>query len=250
MSWRKFIAYGCPHGDKVDDSCVKFLQGFIADYKPEFRINLGDNWDYRALRKGISATDPEAFDDFEADVLKGFQTLERLQTNVLLLGNHDHRIYRLAGEYVNALAKKAAKDGVKQIETWCKTNRCKLLPYHAEKGVFRLANGNAAFVHGYSANNNSVREHAAYYANPGGILVMAHLHAPEYSPTKRHGGADGYCVGTFSDFRQMAYAEHRFATSRWGNAFIYGAFKGGDVVASLAIKKHGNWILPNEIGKQ
>lgn len=245
--WVKFVCFGCSHGDLVDDSNVRFLQKFIGDYKPDYRINLGDNWDFRGLRKGIGATDSDAFDDFDHDVTKGFLTLDRLDTNVLELGNHDWRLWRLASEHVNAIVKSAAKAGVKRIETWARTNHCKLLPYHAEKGVFRLADGNAVFVHGYTANTQSVRQHATHYANPGGIMVMAHLHTPEYSPAQKHGGAHGYCVGTIARFREMEYAAHRFATSRWGAGFVYGAFKGSKVIASLVRKDHGTWLLPNSI---
>ncbi len=242
-TWKKFVAYGCSHGDLVDDEVVSFLQKFISDYKPDHSIHLGDAWDYRALRRGVGATDPDAFQDFEADVTKGHLTLERLGTNVLTLGNHDWRLHDLAGSYANAITKMAARDGVKHLEKWAKQAHCKLLPYHAEDGVFRLAEGNAAFVHGYTANNNSVREHANHYAAPGGILVMAHLHAPEFSPAKKHGGCEGYCVGMIGDLKRMDYASRRFATSRWGNAFVYGEHKGPLVSARLVVKKHGRWLL-------
>lgn len=243
MSFKKFIAFGCSHGDLIDSDCESFLQKFIADFKPDLRIHLGDAWDYRALRKGIGNSDPEAFDDLEEDTTRGFLTLERLQANVLLLGNHDYRLYRIAHEHGPALARKAAKDGVKHLQKWAKANGCKLFPYHVDEGVFKFANGQGVCVHGYSANNNSLQEHIAYYCPPKGTLIMAHLHTPQYATARKHGGADGYCVGTIAESSKMHYAAHRFATSRWGAAFTFGEYKGNQIKTYLARRTPSGWTV-------
>ena len=53
----KFVAAGDIHGDEQDSGTVKALLSFCADYRPDLVVNIGDNCDFRAIRRGADDTD-------------------------------------------------------------------------------------------------------------------------------------------------------------------------------------------------
>ena len=71
-AWKKFVAFGDTHGDMVHQPTLDAFTQFIKDYKPDFKIHIGDLFDYRSLRQGIKATETDAYDDLRADSLAGY----------------------------------------------------------------------------------------------------------------------------------------------------------------------------------
>ena len=250
-SWKKFVAVGDSHGDLVCKSTIDSAIKFITHYKPSLFVHLGDAFDFRALRAGIRATDSEAYEDLEEDTIAGYQSLEKLfnasgnAEKVYLLGNHEARLYRTAESHPQGIVRQAARDGCEKMREFCERHKAKLIPYHAEKGVFK--SGGVAFTHGYTANNLSVKQHAEYYAESGGACVMGHLHRLEHSPATKRGGAEGYSSGCLADFSKMSYASHRLATSRWSNGWLFGAIspKGHQIWEAKRIG--GKWLLPTGV---
>lgn len=250
-SWKKFVAIGDSHGDLVCKKSLAAAVSFIKEYKPDLLVHLGDAFDFRALRAGIRANDGEAYEDFVNDTVMGYETLEEVWEaggkckKVYLLGNHEHRLVFTAHANPQGIVRQAAKDGVDKLESFSKKNGVTMLPYHHDKGVYRQ--DGVSFVHGYTANNTSVAQHAAHYGTPGGAVIMGHLHRLEHASATKHGGVEGFSAGCLADFGNMHYAAHRLATSRWCNGFVFGVTSAGGQKVWEAKQTGTKWLLPTGV---
>jgi len=119
------------------------------------------------------------------------------------------------------------------------------LPYHAEKGVFRL--GNVAFIHGYAHGLNATAEQGKHYADRGGALIHGHTHTlAQVNLTKAEGGA-AFSAGCLCQKDAMAYASHRLATSRWGSGFAAGWVDGQDWKVWLVHRVGKKWVWTTDL---
>ena len=244
--WKKFVAFGDTHGDMVHQPTLDALCDFISDFKPDYKVHIGDLFDFRALRQGIKATETDAYDDFRADTLKGHQILEQTQPAVLLLGNHDHRIVRVSEEHANGLMREAAATGIGRLEKTCRKTKTRIIPYHYNKGVYNL--DDIYFTHGYTANQRTVAQHAEYFGRGiNSSVVMGHIHRIEVQPGRTHNRATGYSIGCMCDYDNMTYAAHRLATSLWEHAWAYGITSKKGHQIWVARKTGDEWILPMEL---
>ena len=170
----RFVAFGDNHGDMADDNAVEALVEFIKDYKPTVRVHLGDCFDFRSLRRGVG-NDAEGAESLAADIAGGEDFLERTKPTVYLMGNHEHRATALQHTSGSALVRDYCADLEARIKTTAKSCGAKtILPYHAEKGVYRL--GPVAFIHGYAHGINATAEQGKHYADRGGALIHGHTH--------------------------------------------------------------------------
>ena len=247
-SWQKWVAFGDNHGWLGDRSAQDALVRFLDRWKPQHRIHVGDAFDFGALRRGISCNESQAYDDLEDDLLQGFSFLEKVRPTVLLLGNHDHRVFNTASNHANGVVRMAAREVCDRIKKTCKRYKTKLIPYHYDKGVYRLAAGRLGFVHGYTANMNSVGGHASHFGEGhGSAIIMGHLHRIEMQSGKRHSGTVGYSIGCLCDYAAMDYAAHRLATAQWKHGFAFGVVKGGAYQVWVAQKMGSQWVLPTGV---
>ncbi len=131
-----------------------------------------------------------------------------------------------------------------EFEKFMRKLHCKVIPYHFHDGFYRIG-GNLTFTHGYTANEQSVRQHAAYYSSaPGSGVIMGHIHRFDRASATKQGGAHGWSAACLADFSRMPYAEHRFATSRWENGWLFGVTNGSEYLVWEARKCGGKWLLP------
>ena len=244
-NFQTFIAWGDSHGDHVCKDSLAALHRHIQKFKPDHRICLGDGFDFRALRAGIRNTESDAYDDLVSDLTQGYIMIEKLRPTVYLMGNHEHRIYRAAEENSNGLVRQYAKEGVTKLEKHLRGSGCKVYPYHYEKGVHLI--NKVAFVHGYTANQHSVKQHAEIYAPSGGAVVMGHLHRIEAVSAVRRGGAKGYSGGCLADIPRLTYAAHRPATRRWENGWLFGVIGKKGFKIWQVEKLEGQWVMPSKI---
>ena len=243
-----FVAFGDAHGDMASRESIEALERHIDQFKPKHRICLGDMFDFRALRIGIRNTESDAADDLVSDTTAGYMMLERLQPTVFLNGNHEYRLYRTATESASGIVRQHAVEGVEKLEKFLRKMGCRVYPYHFEQGVHTIKQ--VAFVHGYTANQASVKQHAEIYSPcRGGAVVMGHLHRIEAVNAIRHGGAKGYSGGCLADIPRLTYAALRPATMRWENGWLYGVIGKKGFKIWQAEKVDGQWVLPSEIKK-
>lgn len=185
------------HGDWVDPKTEEVIFAFLKDFRPEIRIHLGDVWEFACLRKG--ADEEERSVELEADWLAGKEFLRnyfwRGKQNVLLLGNHDDRLWELAKNTHAAGESKAAAHGMlEDFEALRKkANIQTVLPYDSREGVYEL--GHLKCIHGYHAGENAGRQHARIYGN----CVYGHTHTIEsatahsYDEPKESRGVGAAC---------------------------------------------------------
>ena len=239
------MAVGDNHGALIDQDTKRAALKFAEQWQPDFRIHLGDCFDFPGLRAGINpAADNIAADDLSEDLISGFTFLEKFAPDVYLLGNHEDRLWRIQESHSQGIMRYAAADVSERIRKQCNRTKTKLYRYHAETGVHREANGALAFCHGFSANQNSVKEHATHYCQAGGTVIMGHLHRVECQTGKRQGGTWGYSAGCMADISKMTYAKNRLATAGWENAWTFGVWKGETAITWLARRCGPHWLLP------
>jgi len=221
----RFVAAGDVHGDMADPEALEALYAYCAEYlgPDDLRICLGDAFDFRSLRRGVGAADAESAESLKADIEAGMDFLRRFLRpgSVYLWGNHEHRLDHMIATSGSAIYRDYCQDIKDAINaTARKAGARVILPYHAEKGVYRL--GPIAMVHGYAHGVQAVHDQAKHYSDRGGALICGHIHRLEQVNTQRHGGGAGFSAGCLCVKEAMAYASSRLATSRWGTGFAAG----------------------------
>lgn len=234
MRLTRWAACGDNHGDQVDPSTLAAYQDFNKWFKPDIRIHLGDNWDFRWLRR--SASDEEKAQTVAADFEAGLDFIKWYKPTVFLNGNHDDRLRKLldstagaqrelAGQWLDRIS--VALSGVAQF------------PYCKRRGVYRLHDH--AFIHGYGHGDNAAKMAAQAYGN----VVMGHTHRIDsvriVSPEDRY----GYSAGCLCSL-DMDYTRPNLGTLRHAHGWVYGVIVNRRVVVWQA-RKYGNvWVLPSE----
>jgi predicted phosphodiesterase len=236
--WKKWMAVSCSHGDFIDPEARDAVLKFRQDFKPDTILHLGDFIDAAACRSG-AMTDPNAKDraaSVAEDLAAGVDFLNELRPNHILYGNHEARLFKLAGG-PNALASHAATLVINEIEKTAKQLKARLYPYDIRSFV---EIGGVKFLHGYMYNVQAIRDHAETY----GRCVIGHLHRVGQERARTIVGASGYCVGMLASF-SMEYAATRRATLAWSQGFAYGYYTDKSMTVNLCERlKENPWILP------
>jgi hypothetical protein len=236
--WKKWMAVSCSHGDFIDPEARNAVLKFRESFKPDTVLHLGDFIDAAACRSG-AMTDPNSKDraaSVAEDLAEGVNFLHELRPNHILYGNHEARLFQLAGG-PNALASHAAALVIDEIEKAARRLRARLYPYDIRSFV---EIGGTKFLHGYMFNVQAIRDHAETF----GKCVIGHLHRVGQERARTIGAASGYCVGMLARF-DMAYAATRRATLAWSQGFGYGYYKDNKMTVNLCERINGNpWILP------
>lgn len=218
-----FIAFGDNHGDLEDPDVSAALvrhinTGFMGRPFDEV-ICLGDIIDARPARRGASAS--ERGESMLADRDSCISFLRRTRPHILLLGNHDDRLWDLAakagcGGGPEADLAKDTKDAIMKTlrEVGCR----KVYPYHIQDGKHKL--GPITFIHGYHSGAAAVRESARTYNCQ--CLIMGHLHRIHRENVTKESGCVGISVGCIGDISRMDYAKRLPAYLTWGNGWVYG----------------------------
>jgi predicted phosphodiesterase len=239
MSFKRFVAVGDNHGDLIHRKDAEAFLSFVDSFKPQYRIHLGDNFDFRNLRRGA---DPrEEGDDMAPDLNAGFDFIDKYRPTHFLCGNHDYRLWR-ATEDARGLVRQYARDGVAEIKSRLGKS-CEFRPYHFRAGVLTI--GDLNFLHGYHCGENATMQHARIY----GRCIFGHLHRNDSARARRLDVAEAVCVGGLGDHESMTYADQRTATLAWGRGWAYGVIndRTGQSAVWTAKKIGEKWLLPESI---
>jgi hypothetical protein len=216
---KKFMLVGCSHGQLALRSALEMALKFKADYKPDLTAHLGDFTDTTAWRSGAHDTKDEGAsvaDDMES----GLRFLEMLCPDLVIIGNHEARIYKNA-EHPNALIAEAARSTIANLREVIVDELGAIFveTYDLRRSWVRM--GPALIGHGVFWNENAIRDHADFLAQD---CVIAHLHRHGVERARTLGGATGYCVGYLGDRDKFNYAHLRKATEKWTVGFAYGEY--------------------------
>jgi len=225
------------HGDKIDPAARAAALKFRDTFKPEIRIDGGDVFDFRALRKG--ASDLEKSEAVKEDVAAGESWLRDYAPTQMLWGNHDARILD-AIEESDGDRREYYKLLYNGIMDQLDLIGCESFPYDIERGVFKY--GDTSFLHGYGAQMHVAYQLAMEYGN----AVMGHVHQFQESPARRTDRAIGRTCGCMC-LLDMGYNRRRTASLRWNQGFFYGWKDDNDVLYFNSIRPMGGeWHIPKE----
>jgi len=233
---KKWIYASDLHGDMQRTDVVEELLKFCDLFKPDIKIFGGDLFDFRAIRRGASAT--ERADSMALDVELGLQFLKDFKPQVFLRGNHDERLWDTAKYAGDGLVRDHAQEGVRMIENKCKIQKIKLLPYSVEKGVYKL--GKLCFIHGFHAGVFATKRHAEVFADQGGAVIHGHTHSIQQQSIARLGGAGGYGVGCLCRL-DMEYNRHFTGRLMHEHGWAYGFCNKDDYQVYQARKMGDKW---------
>ena len=209
------------HGDAIDPRAEREFYEFLDDYQPDKVIHLGDAFDLRALRRG--ASDSEAAETLEADVLAGIEFLRRINPAVWCMGNHDDRLHVIAKTHPKGVVREYAAMVLDRIES--AIPETKIIPYGDEAGLVRMAD--MLLLHGCRANLSTARQIAQEY-NIEGVrhVIQGHVHRFSSETARTYNQVTGRTMGGLCK-RVMDYNRHRAATKAHENGWLYGEIVNG-----------------------
>lgn len=238
--FKKFIVAADNHGGLVLKSAVDKLLEFNADWKADYRIHLGDCWDFSPLRKGCSQE--EKANGIEADCDAGFEFLDQFKPHYLTLGNHDDRVFQNSTHCADGMLREACQGVAREIEREFKKRKIIWCEYKVNR-FLRLPEGGPKLIHGF---RSTVYPAKAHHDNWGECL-FGHCHtADEY--TARHvDGGKSFAVGCLADLDKLTYSDRQPAKLAHRNAFLYGIInpKTGRWNAWHVMKQDNDWISPH-----
>lgn len=217
MAAEKFVVSSDYHGDRADPVAEKAFRVFVEDFEPDLRVFAGDLWDFRALR--IGADRDEKMASMKADFDAGMKFLEWYKPSVLLLGNHDARLWDAvekegmkktgpipdyAGELIQRFNETSAKLGIT------------VLPYDKRKGVWRYKG--LAVAHGF--DGVSPEQMAAIYGN----IMYGHGHRIESAAAPGLENRYARMIGCLC-LKDMNYNRHQTKTLAQQHGWAYGVIE-------------------------
>lgn len=240
----KFVACGDNHGDRQDPEAVAALLEYCRQFKPDVRIHLGDCLDLRSLRS--QAKDKEANESLKEDLEVGMKFLRDFSPDVWLWGNHEARLDHTIAGSGDAKEVDYCQDIKSELLRQARKIGClKVLPYHAELGVFEL--GSVAFAHGYAHGKNAVELQGNHYSTRGGGFVCGHIHRLEMVSLQKWQGGAAYSAGCLCKKEEMTYSAHRLGTAKWGSGFAAGWIDGKDWKVTLIHKVGKKWVFQTDL---
>lgn len=223
------------HGDMVDPDTLKEFRMFVKSFKPDFRGHGGDFVDLRAWRGGASAEDRA--DSMRDDVEAGRELLGWFNPQVVILGNHDHRMVKVMERHPDPAHRVAASmcwDAM--LDAF---DNAKVVPYG--KREFHQ-HGNYKVIHGYASGVYAARKHAQAYGN----CLAGHVHAfTEFTEPDLYRSVSvtsGALCRT-----DMEYNAGQLGTLRQENGWLYGFEVNGELAVFKARKVGGVWLYPTEM---
>lgn len=213
---RRFLICGDIHGDEMHEPSVKALLSFCKDYQPDVVINLGDNWNFKSLRK--KASEEERAESLMDDWEMGKDFFEKLfsfgSEKYFLRGNHDERMWHAMASHNGAVADFAGAM-VKRIEELCRKYKVKMLPYDSRSGVLKI--GHLQVLHGYHHGMNACSSHARIYGN----CVFGHIHSIESLQVPGLEMKESRSIGCLCTVNPD-YMSTKTAKLRWAHGWAYG----------------------------
>lgn len=251
---KSILVFGDNHGWYGNPKTIEQLVEFKKEFKPDVTIHLGDNWDFSCLRKKSSAAErrEELVQDFEA----GCDFFKKLQPNVFLWGNHDHRLLAFihrnqkrptGGETMRNAPNRSISSleefGAQQIYDKAikllAELKIKSIPYGV-KHFYELAN--YRLCHGYHYGNNPAERMVAMHGN----CISGDVHRFTSYTTASNPRRTAHTIGSLCLDEQMEYQNNQPSALRHENGWGYGYIdkKSGELAFFNARAINGNFICP------
>jgi hypothetical protein len=240
----RIVVMGDNHGIHADQDTLQAVLDWCKDWRPHYRVHLGDNWDLACLRKGVSANEKDsAWSALREDIDAGNSWLSKYRPTHFLHGNHDWRV-RDAISTTDSITKlKDLQELSDKMTKAIRQSGCKVAkPYTVHDGFIDI--GPLTFTHGFFHGNDAVLKMAhRFNSGPGHGLVMGHLHRAEQHNLERRGGGAVWICGCACD-TTLQYAERRPSSLRWQNSFMAFIVRGEHYIGRQAHRFNGRWEMP------
>lgn len=242
MAYKRFLACADNHGQLVDTEAMAKLLGFADDWKPHYRIHLGDVWDFSPLRRG--ASQEEKAEGISYDYKAGIEFLDKFQPHYLTLGNHDDRIWQHAEKAADGMMRERCEDLVQHSINYFKFNKIKWIGYHV-RDFMQLPEGGPKLIHGFRSTMYPAKAHHENW----GASLSGHVHKPDTYVARHADGSQSMSLGCIADISRLTYADRTPAKLGWRNGWVYGLIntKTGAWNAWHVIKEGNDWISPQGI---
>jgi len=239
MSFKKFIVGTDNHGELACPIALKKFFDFCDDWKPDYRIHLGDNWDFSAIRNGASPEEKAhgIADDFNA----GMDFLEKYKPHFLTLGNHDDRIWQHTTKMADGILRERCQELATAAERRFKQLRIKYVTYSVDNYI-TLPHTNCKLIHGFLSSKHPASAHFAVWNS----VMHGHDHTPDEYTARNIDKGQAISVGCLADIQQMYYSQRQAARLGHRQGFAYGYIntKTGDWRAWNIKNENGTWLSP------
>lgn len=209
----RFTACTDLHGDKQDPQAVALFKRFVGEYRPTFRLFLGDLWDFRAWREG--ASEEEKRDRVRRDFKAGMEFFEWYKPDAITLGNHDVRMWdqvRKGGPMADL-----CEDFIRTFTKLATKIKCRVLPYDKRKGIYKRGKLKAA--HGFYDGEDAAKQMAKAY----GSILIGHGHAVDVASTPGPEPHVGRMIGCLCRL-DYVYNRRNVSALRQKHGWAYGPF--------------------------
>jgi hypothetical protein len=240
-TFKKFIVAADNHGKLVCEKAVAKFLAFCSNWKPHYRIHLGDLWDFAPLRGGASPEDRA--EGIAEDYAAGLKFLDAYKPNYLALGNHDDRIWKLQ-ESSDGIMRERCYMLVEASKREFSKRKIQWIPYRVDQ-FLQLPEGGPKFIHGFRSTMYPAKAHFENW----GPCIHGHVHKPDTYAARHIDGEGSYSVGCLADLSLMHYADRTPAKLGWRQGWLYGLIhqKTGKWYAWHATNEQGNWITPQGV---
>jgi hypothetical protein len=239
MSFKKFIVGTDNHGELGCPIAIKKFLDFCDDWKPHYKIHLGDAFDFACLRRGASQEDKA--DGVSEDFHAGMTFLEAYRPHFLTLGNHDDRIWMNTVKCGDGILRERCQELAAASERRFKQLKIKWIPYEVDEYI-KLPDTNCKLVHGFPSSKHPAAAHHQYW----GDCIAGHVHKPDEYTARHIDRGQAFTVGCLADIKQMTYANRHPAKLGWRQGWLYGYIntKTGKWNAWNVKNDQGTWLSP------
>ena len=240
--FKRFIVAADNHGELGCPDAIKKILDFNKTWKANYRIHLGDVWDFGCLRRGASPEDKAH--GITDDYSRGMEFLEQYRPTQLCLGNHDDRIWMNVDKCADGILRERCQELAAGAERRFKQLKIDWIPYSVDQAL-RMPEGGPRLVHGFASGQNCIKKHHYHY----GPCLHGHVHRPGTFTADTLDGSQSLSVGCLGDIKKMSYANRYLAKQGWRQGFAYGIIntRTGAWNAWNVTKENEDWISPQGI---
>jgi predicted phosphodiesterase len=242
--WKRGMAWSCSHAKYCDKDALNALVEFRKRWKPDYVACLGDFTDMTAFMSGAKGTSAEA-EPIEPDIDTGLMHLAMMRPNVVLLGNHEDRLYRLQHSH-NAIVSYAASQAISAMEKACSKLKARIVPYDGIFQLERVGMSDIGLSHGTFYNEQAARDMAETYCDRTiRKIVFGHTHKVSIQAARTYSAGMGYNIGCLTSRGALEYAKTRRSTLAWTQGFTFFEFTDGMSSINLCTRNpNDQWRLP------
>jgi predicted MPP superfamily phosphohydrolase len=244
MKFVKGIAFSCPHSGVTSEEWFNWLIKQIEDFKPQFMVNLGDNYEGKIAKRWAKWEDEKwtHLDEHKAAARLAREINERVEgEKVWLYGNHDDNVFgtqpdRIPADMRDALHWRNNVETAQAFQDW------KVYETYTHRTYHRI--GQVTFQHGCATNQTAEKDAAYLYGVPHGLYVCGHTHRPvpvtraqERKVRLPYWYANAGCG---VDYSRLHYMD-RLSTGLWGRGCLAIEISESSVSNSKAFYGSSQW---------